>query len=445
METPQSSFRRWAWPAAAVLLGLAGLGLVFHPVTGPHVRVLWEKVFPHRHHDDHGHGHGHGHGQEEPEEESPRGPRGGRLFGDAAFQMELTIYEPEGVPPEFRAYFTSQGRPVAPDRVGLEVTLDRINRTEVISFQPQEDYLRGQATVVEPHSFRVRIRAEYGGKTYPWEFESIEGRTQMSAEAVRQAGVEICVAGPRRIHETLPVRGRVQLDGDRTFQAIARFPGTLKELPKKMGDRVEKGEVLAVVESHQSLQTYVVRSMVGGTVVQRSATLGESVDNNKVLLVVSDLSRVWVDFHVYPQDAAKVQAGQKVTIRTDEPGDPIESTIEQFAPGGMEESKTFLARSSVTNADGRLRPGMFVRGEIVVGEVDAEVAVKASALQTFRDWDVVFLRMGDLFEAVPVEIGRRDREWVEILSGLPLGAAYAGENSFIIKADVTKSGATHDH
>jgi cobalt-zinc-cadmium efflux system membrane fusion protein len=77
--------------------------------------------------------------------------------------------------------------------------------------------------------------------------------------------------------------------------------------------------------------------------------------------------------------------------------------------------------------------------------VEAEVAVKASALQTFRDWDVVFLRMGDLFEAVPVEIGRRDLEWVEILSGLPLGAAYAGDNSFIIKADVMKSGATHDH
>lgn len=440
MEKPRHTFGQWGWVATIALLGLAVLGLFLYPQSAGWVWVAWDQAFPHRHAEVHGH-----HDHQPEEVESPEGPHGGRLFGDPGFQLELTIYEPEGIPPEFRAYLTRGGQPIPPEKVSLEVTLERINRTEVISFRPQEGYLRGLTTVVEPHSFRALVQAEYEGRKYSWDFESIEGRTQMSNEVVKQAGVEICVAGPRQIRETLPLRGKVLLDGDRTFQAIARFPGTLKELSKKMGDRVEKGDVLAVVESHQSLQTYLVRSLVAGTVVQRGATLGESVDSSKVLMVVSDLSQVWVDFHVYPQDVSRVQAGQKVIIQLDDQGAEQEVVLEQVAPGGLDESKTFLARSRVPNSDGRLRAGMYVRGEVMVGEVNAEVAVKASALQTFRDWDVVFLRMGDLFEAAPVEIGRRDREWVEILAGVPLGAAYAGHNSFIIKADVMKSGATHDH
>ena len=82
----------------------------------------------------------------------------------------------------------------------------------------------------------------------------------------------------------------------------------------------------------------------------------------------------------------------------------------------------------------------------VISEIPGpEVAVKARALQTFRDWDVVFMQDGGMFEIAILELGRRDSEWVEVLSGLPAGQRYAAENSFIIKADILKSGASHDH
>jgi membrane fusion protein, heavy metal efflux system len=104
-----------------------------------------------------------------------------------------------------------------------------------------------------------------------------------------------------------------------------------------------------------------------------------------------------------------------------------------------------LARVVLPNPEGAWRPGLFVHGIVRANEAELPVAVEASALQTFRDWDVVFLRVGDLFEAVPVEIGRRDDEWVEIKAGLKAGDLYAAKNSFIVKADIGKSGATHDH
>ena len=82
---------------------------------------------------------------------------------------------------------------------------------------------------------------------------------------------------------------------------------------------------------------------------------------------------------------------------------------------------------------------------MIVDKVTASLAVKASAIQTFRDWKVVFIRVGDFFEVRPVELGRRDGEWVEVLSGLAAGQRYAAENSFVLKAELGKGGASHDH
>ena len=73
------------------------------------------------------------------------------------------------------------------------------------------------------------------------------------------------------------------------------------------------------------------------------------------------------------------------------------------------------------------------------------LAVATEAIQTFRDWQVVFVRYGDWFEARPLKLGRTDGQWVEVLSGLGPGERYAAANSFAIKAEIGKLGATHDH
>jgi cobalt-zinc-cadmium efflux system membrane fusion protein len=73
------------------------------------------------------------------------------------------------------------------------------------------------------------------------------------------------------------------------------------------------------------------------------------------------------------------------------------------------------------------------------------VAVDADAIQRIRDRDVVFIAAGDVFEAQPIELGRRDAERVEVVSGLAPGQLYVTSGSFILKAEAGKSGAAHDH
>ena len=104
-----------------------------------------------------------------------------------------------------------------------------------------------------------------------------------------------------------------------------------------------------------------------------------------------------------------------------------------------------MARIVLANPKGLWRPGLPVTVEVVADEAQAPVAVAAEAIQSLRGWQVVFGRYGDSFEARPLTLGRSDGHFVEVLEGLNAGEQYATKNSFLIKADIGKSGASHDH
>lgn len=376
---------------------------------------------------------------------SRRGPHGGRFFGTPEFECEVQIYEPEGVTPQFHVYFYKDGKPLDPKDVKLTITLERINRTEVVNFTRQGDYLLGDKDVVEPHSFFANVRAEYDGRKYEWKFDSIEGRTTLAPELVEKAGIEMVKTSPASIRETVSLRGLVRLNAERMSHVTPRFPGIVRTVAKNLGDTVKKGDVLATIESNESLQPYEIKAEIDGTIIGKDATLGGAVDSQRTLFTIADLSTVWLDFTVHRHDFGLLEASQPVSIDIGQDREPITARLDYISPLGAEASQTMLARSIVPNPEGLLRPGIFVMGTVTTESAEVPVAVKASALQTFRDWDVVFIRVGDTFEAVPIEIGRSDSEWVEVADGLPEGSEYAAENSFIIKADVMKSGATHDH
>lgn len=387
----------------------------------------------------------HGHGNDEHEEEVAKGPKGGRLFGEKDFQAEVTIYEPAGLEPNFRVYFYANGKPLDPAGIELTLELHRINRIDIITVEKQGMFLASQQPAVEPHSFNVKIEAKRGGKTYAWSYQSVEGRVEMSEESRKKAGIVIETAGPATLSIKLELNGKIAPNEERMTHVIPRFPGVVKSIMKKLGDTAAQGEVLARVEANESLQTYEIKAEIAGTVIKKDLTLGEFVSGQEPIFTIADLSTVWADFSVYRQDFPLLREGQTVILEAGPGMEKAEAKIGYISPFGSENSQTMLARALVPNPKGEWRPGLFVRGSVITDKAEVPVAVKASAIQTFRDWDVVFISVGELFEAVPVELGRRDEEWVEIKSGLKAGDKYAAENSFIVKADIGKAGASHDH
>lgn len=195
----------------------------------------------------------------------------------------------------------------------------------------------------------------------------------------------------------------------------------------------------------QALTRYELRSPIAGEVIEKHLALGEFVQADSDAFVVADLSSVWVDVAVYATDLGLVRIGQRATIRSQATGREASGTVSYVGPVIGEESRSARARIELPNPDGVWRPGLFVSVQLVEAEVTVPVAVRADAVQTLRDAPVVFVRYGDEFEARPVELGRRGDGQVEVTKGLAPGERYASTNSFVLKADVGKTGASHDH
>ncbi len=373
----------------------------------------------------------------------PKGPHGGKLFERDGFAIELAIYE-TGVPPEFHVYATQDGQPLAPDAVDVEVELTRVDgQVDRFTFKPLEDYLRSQGVVVEPHSFDVLIKARHAGKAYQWSFSSYEGRTRIPAEMAREAGIEFEMAGPATITETLSLTGRVQADPERLAQVRARFPGVVQGIDARLGEPVRKGAALARIQSNESLQTYTLTAPIDGVILKRAVQPGMATGDGP-LFVIADLSQVWVELDVYARHIGQVRAGQTVAIELLD-GTRLDGRIDWVAPLVTHASQSVQARVVLDNAAGQLRPGQFVRARVVIAEHPVELAVRQSAIQRFRDFQVVFARFGETYEVRMLELGKRNSEWAEVLGGLKPGSEYVTGNSYLIKADIEKSGASHDH
>lgn len=272
-----------------------------------------------------------------------------------------------------------------------------------------------------------------------------EGVVQMPDSKVAAAGIEILTAAAGTLRNSIILNGILQPNQEALVQVTPRFPGVVREIRKRIGDTVEKGELLAKIESNQSLSVYEMRAPISGTVIDRQISLGEYASEQKPAFIVADISTVWVDLSVYRRDLPRVRIGDTVQIDVGDGGAPIEAQLSYVSPVGSSDTQSALVRAVVANEGMRLRTGLFVSARLVLSAKQVPVAVKGTALQTVENKNVVFVRNGEKFEAREVEIGDRDFENVEIVFGLMDGDRYAAKNSFVVKAELGKSEASHDH
>ena len=261
---------------------------------------------------------------------------------------------------------------------------------------------------------------------------------ELSDEARNKAGITVEAAGPAVLKKTLKLNGKIGPNEDRLARVSPRFPGIVKSVAKRLGDEVKTGETVAVIESNESLQPFEVKSEIDGTIISKNIALGEFVDTSRTIFVVADLRTVWVDFSVYRNEAGQLRVGQDVLIDPGEGGEKMATKISYISPFGTENTQTTLARAAVENTAGKLRPGLFVDGEVMLGELPTAVAVKASALQTLEEKAVVFVQAGKGFEPREVTTGEHDDELVEIKTGVRAGEKYAAENSFFLKSELAR-------
>ncbi len=273
----------------------------------------------------------------------------------------------------------------------------------------------------------------------------VERVVQLSDEQLEEFDIEIGTAEPGLIQVQRKLSGEIVVEPDRLAHIIPRFPGIVKEVRKHIGDRVRKGEVLAVIESNESLAPYEVKSLIAGTVTDKHLTLGEVITDDSHAFTITDLSSVWANLSVYQKDLPYVKIRQKVVVSAGPEMPEIASMISYISPALDEATRTASARVVLSNPDGHWRPGLFITGHVEVESVQAAIVVPKTALETVDNQTVVFVQTDEGFVLQPVSLGKSSATHVELLSGLSQGQAYVAKGGFTLKAELTKGSLESGH
>jgi len=192
---------------------------------------------------------------------------------------------------------------------------------------------------------------------------------------------------------------------------------------------------------------YRLTAPFDGTIIDRHITIGETVDSGSPVFTVADLETVWIDLSVYQRDIGAVKAGQTAHVVT-EHGEEAELEIGFVQPLVGEDTRTATARIIAPNTDQIWHPGCFVTASVTISHVSARVVVPASAVIRMEDGDeVIFVETGMGFEPRLVELGRRSKSGIEVVSGIEPGERYVAEGGFSLKAELGKDafGDGHGH
>lgn len=273
---------------------------------------------------------------------------------------------------------------------------------------------------------------------------------QLTAEGINLAGITISRASQKQIATTIELPGEIGFNEDRLAHISPRFPGIALQGNFKVGDYVREGEVVAVIESNESMNSYSIKAPISGWVIERHIAPGEFVSEENSIYVIADLSTVWVNLAVYPKDANQVRKGQIAAIRVIGSDNEITGSIEFVTPIMDFHTRSATARVILPNPDNVWRPGAFVQATITNGGRKERLAIEKNAIQYLDEQTVVFVPDGlNRFRPVEVVTGDSDSDYIQILDGLGEGSEYVSSGAFELKAKIITSNldthAGHGH
>ena len=211
---------------------------------------------------------------------------------------------------------------------------------------------------------------------------------------------------------------------------------------------LSEGDIAAIAPTnHASLGgSLAVRAPISGTIIEKHAVSGELVEPGKDVMVLADLTTVWVWGGIYERDLANVLTRMAKGVI------PVEVAVPAF-PGRIfaghlnyvasimdEATRTVKVRTVIPNKDHLLRPGMFCEVRLLLTSDEDVLAIPKAALLSDEGVDFVFKHMkDDYFLRQNVTKGRAFDDTVEILKGLEPGLTLVAEGAFLLKSDVLRS------
>lgn len=198
-------------------------------------------------------------------------------------------------------------------------------------------------------------------------------------------------------------------------------------------------------QNDPDLRLYQIRSPMDGTVLMRHITKGEFIENSTPIFQVADLRKVWVEIGIYPKDLYKVKEGQMVEVVVPVENKSSRAKLIYLSPIVADETITARAVAELDNFEGVWRPGVFVKVNIATEKISLPLIIPKEAIQNSDGKDFVFVVTPEGFERRFIKLGQTDNENNEVISGLNPGDQYVANKTFLLKAELGKGSAEHEH
>lgn len=267
--------------------------------------------------------------------------------------------------------------------------------------------------------------------------------------AVRQGQPLVELYSPKLIAAQEELLQALQADRELEAGGVGVVRETTRLTIQASRDRLrllglEARQIEAVERSGRVEDHVTIAAPVSGVVVERLAAVGDYVETGMPIYRLADFSRLWAQLEVYESDLQWLELGQQARFGTQSyPGEQFEGTVAFIDPALNDRTRTARVRVDVSNADGRLKPGMFVSGTVATAaglQATDPLVIPASAPLITGRRAVVYVQLPGMdrptFEPRDVLLGPRAGDWYVVEDGLAEGELVVARGAFKIDSEL---------
>jgi len=254
--------------------------------------------------------------------------------------------------------------------------------------------------------------------------------------------VRVTPVVPGTIEKSVIINGEILARNQVTI-----FPtvgGSLVESYRSVGDRVNRGDVVAMIDPSRPGQTFMrspVVSTVSGTVLQASYSIGDTLTTQSPVFVVGDLSSLFIETNIAERFVASITLGMRAVLWFEAiPGETFTAEVTEINPVLDPASRTLRIRLRFLTPDPRIRAGMFATISLVTNrKVNIPIIPRLSVISTYGSWIVFIVDENNTAIRREVTLGIDNEEFIEVLSGLNIGenVVSTGQN-FLSDGDLVR-------
>lgn len=252
-----------------------------------------------------------------------------------------------------------------------------------------------------------------------------KGPVHLTPEQARMLDIKVVQATHRPMAQLLGLNGQIQLLPDAQADVSIRISGSVTAIDVNLGDSVKTGQRLATVQSRlvgNPPPSVAVNAPIAGIIDARNINLGQAVEPNTVLFHISNRDKLLVIAQVYEEDLGKVKVGQEVNVHVlSYPKQTFPGQVTLIEPNLDPLTRTVNVRITLDNKEGLLKPGMFVRANVILSHNKAALVVPNAALLQADNEQFVFVQNGGTYKRVDVKVGAVEDDYSEIIDGLVPG------------------------